>query len=934
MARKNQQQYVILVAVVALIFAVAIFYTLGSREAIFIATGAVDVDGDGFDDTAGNSTHPIDCDDNDINTHPLVNGSENVISTNTTLCGYSYINSWINVTTSNVILDGNGTSLDGVDDTLLYGVFTKGLDGTIKNFNIKNYDQCIRTSGRGQTVYNNTISSCDKGMHLRGGGFVNPHNVSLNTVTDSRDGLDLLTNSGIYTNNTISNNTRFGIIFSNTRNDIFADVIFQENGFADFHIPVATTCNYTFSNVIGSGGNPVHMITDSSGLSDTVVSQLLVCGADGAVIDNITVQGSDTLNNNYILIKDTDGLVLSNINSSFNLEGIIVSEASNVLIRDSYFEGNLGNAIEANRGSTPSSTNITIINITAFDHDIGLFILIDNSTIKDSESYNNGRGAIQVNADNVLIMNNTLHDSNQGLQLASGLNANVTQNTVFNNVNAGIFVSGIISGATLDSNNFIGSGGALIIQKLSTGNVYNNNNFTGVSVAYFLQSGASGNFTNNNILDTSLRAFHFQNTTGSYLINNTIINASHTCHVAPCAAIAFTEVATDNFIEGNVIKSIDNTFGSLPEYGIFINESKGNIFTNNTVIDNVGEDIFIINSIDTLFTDTMFDDNITASFTGDNFTISSINLTVAPEDPVDNVSNISLYLNATNTTSTSFLVINISYNDSDIIAAGLDESTLKLYRYNGTAWVVIENSTVDTVNNFVFANITEFSIIAPFGGPPGAVTTTTKSSKGGAPVIIETTISGEGSGGGGTGIIGIGDEEGKQKVIITVGQQKDGQLIIGLVMTTKDQAFSLIGGNEVTLYDREYSLIIGTVGDQEIGFSINEESYRVSTGSSVSVDVDSDNIEDYKITLSSVVDGIAIVNIRRTVPSVPLELDQIPTEVLIILIVTLATLITIFGLRQRKLKTKSKKKTKSKNKTKKQIKKKTNRKRRKKSKNK
>jgi hypothetical protein len=65
------------------------------------------------------------------------------------------------------------------------------------------------------------------------------------------------------------------------------------------------------------------------------------------------------------------------------------------------------------------------------------------------------------------------------------------------------------------------------------------------------------------------------------------------------------------------------------------------------------------------------------------------------------------------------VTINVSYTDAEVSAAGLDENTLRLYFFNSSSngWVVFDppNGDVDTVNNYVWANTTHFSIWGIFG---------------------------------------------------------------------------------------------------------------------------------------------------------------------------------------------------------------------------
>lgn len=65
----------------------------------------------------------------------------------------------------------------------------------------------------------------------------------------------------------------------------------------------------------------------------------------------------------------------------------------------------------------------------------------------------------------------------------------------------------------------------------------------------------------------------------------------------------------------------------------------------------------------------------------------------------------------------NYSIIKMYYTDAEVAAANLQESTLRISRWNGTDWVKFEPPTggVDTENNFVWANTTHFSTWGIFG---------------------------------------------------------------------------------------------------------------------------------------------------------------------------------------------------------------------------
>ena len=79
------------------------------------------------------------------------------------------------------------------------------------------------------------------------------------------------------------------------------------------------------------------------------------------------------------------------------------------------------------------------------------------------------------------------------------------------------------------------------------------------------------------------------------------------------------------------------------------------------------------------------------------------------------------FINATNNSVSSYLLLNVSYSPSD--ASGIVESSLNITKYNASGWntnpsTFSNKHGVDTTNHYVYANITKFNgIFAPMGTP-------------------------------------------------------------------------------------------------------------------------------------------------------------------------------------------------------------------------
>jgi hypothetical protein len=53
--------------------------------------------------------------------------------------------------------------------------------------------------------------------------------------------------------------------------------------------------------------------------------------------------------------------------------------------------------------------------------------------------------------------------------------------------------------------------------------------------------------------------------------------------------------------------------------------------------------------------------------------------------------------------------LRIYYSDAEVSAAGVNEGSLRMYRWNGSSWVQVSDSGVNTSQNYVWARLTSFS---------------------------------------------------------------------------------------------------------------------------------------------------------------------------------------------------------------------------------
>ena len=295
-------------------------------------------------------------------------------------------------------------------------------------------------------------------------------------------------------------------------------------------------------------------------------------------------------------------------------------------------------------------------------------------------------GLVLINTKNSIIENNTI----SGFKGMSGGSGGFYGNGGTGGTLAGIYLSGSTNN-NLSSNTISslegGTGG--------TGGYKCSGGTGGISSGIYLSSSTNNNITSNTIF--SLEG-GMGGTGGPYSSGGSR-GTSRSIHLSQ-----------SNFAV------IDSNTLTTSDYGIYLENSDSNILINDTLYNNTQWDFYSdANSHNNSIKDlTVSSYPTTISFTYD-LGIGIKSVETAPPDPVGKA-NISKYVNAANVTPYSWLFLNVSYTPSEL--GTVDESSLKMYRYNGTSedWELVPGvNGVNTAEDYVYANISEFSIFAPMG---------------------------------------------------------------------------------------------------------------------------------------------------------------------------------------------------------------------------
>ena len=462
-------------------------------------------------------------------------------------------------------------------------------------------------------------------------------------------------------------------------------------------------------------------ITSTSGDSANTIVQALdtfdpvfLVTRDNVTISGFTVTGSEV----GIFLNSSGHCTISNNNASGNEVGIGLEESNNNTISNNDASNNeVGIGLYASNDNMISNNNAS----NNRDEGIGLYAS-NNNTISNNNASNNEVGIVLEDSNGNTISDNEVSGTldidwwTAGIELGNSNNNTLTNNTVSDYI-FGSYLA-VSNTNTLTNNTFWNDG--LFVWD-SYNNTVEDNRVNGKPLVY-LEEAVDQEITTN---AGQIVLVNCDNITGEFEGTIDVSNAS--------VGVEFW--GTNN----SKLKNIDSSNNLA---GILLFGSSGNIFTDITAL-NVCYGIDLEDSSNNnTFTDItasrglLFDgaefysDESSHNNEVEDLTMSSYPTTISftydngleiysvedPEpDPVGK-GNIGKYLEAYSWGDDSWLDLKVHYSDPDDIE-NIDEASLKLYHWCEThdVWEEIPGSTVNTTDNYVSANVTDFSQIAPFG---------------------------------------------------------------------------------------------------------------------------------------------------------------------------------------------------------------------------
>ncbi|MCK4319550.1 right-handed parallel beta-helix repeat-containing protein [Candidatus Micrarchaeota archaeon] len=309
------------------------------------------------------------------------------------------------------------------------------------------------------------------------------------TSNNSYSGVILYNSDNAFLSGLDLNNNTYGLLLNESSEGEIQNSYARENLLFDLYVElgVISDCDHIITNMVGSGNRPIIYYNDSSVFAGGEVSELLLCDADDAEIYNANVSGSDILNNNGILLINTDDAVVAYTNSSDNYAGLVVIGSNDNIFggmelhRNNYSVllagsdenilinltiSNTTTDIDPPEGIYPGiylddSNWNELINISVYNTSHGIVFdgTSEENTINTSEIYENEYGILfNANEDNYLL-GSDIHSNDLGIMVNSVDGFFITYLTdVHDNNQAGIVFAGEDAGGGIYLSNIVDNG--------------------------------------------------------------------------------------------------------------------------------------------------------------------------------------------------------------------------------------------------------------------------------------------------------------------------------------------------------------------------------------------------------------------------------------------------------------------------------------------
>ncbi|MFA5412370.1 MAG: right-handed parallel beta-helix repeat-containing protein [Candidatus Micrarchaeia archaeon] len=455
----------------------------------------------------------------------------------------------INISVSDVSLDGGGFTVDGTDATTSTGIYVYNSSATLNNI----------------TIGNVTVTDFANGIGMR--SVQNSSVLDSTVASNVMSGLDAnysvgITISGMYADNNSASGTFVGGIHFNSVNSssIINSRLAGNTRYTILFYP-AGNVNITNNTIInGSKAGIATWYVKGGYIVDNIIANLSWQGIDHSGSNDTVIEGNNVtgalLGGILLSFFSYNNSVTGNIVASSGVRGMV-----NVQSVNNTFEGNVVYNTTGMGFSVLNSTNNTFDGNTAYNNTFNGFILnlSENTVLTNNEVFNN---------------------SPYGIYILNSSESYLDGNEIYlNNVTGGAGVMGINASYTTAIRNLIYDNYEGIFIKFSTMINITNNSFDrhGKEAMRIIAVNGSWimNNTDNNSVEQSIQMSEIP-TTYNPAVRNVLISGNHFYGNVDDGGIGMYPLSENvTIIENEVVGS---------SYGLKIMDGAGFVVANNTFV--------------------------------------------------------------------------------------------------------------------------------------------------------------------------------------------------------------------------------------------------------------------------------------------------------------------------------------------------------------
>jgi len=463
-----------------------------------------------------------------------------------------------------------------------------------------------------------------------------------------------------------------------------------------------------------------YISSDISVCPGTYMKPVLIPTASDIYLDgnNVWLLGNDT--DDYYAIhlnNSANNIEIMNFNIHSYTTGIKKDNGYNVTIHDNYIDGNSTGAYLSGGYSGIYNNNLAgdinhIYNNEIFgtsDRGIENYGSNGFTNITNNEIYDLRRGSfnygiyLQSNYNTTLLIeNNYIHDVWRGIYLNAGNDVEIINNNIETITETGIIMNGLGLRHKIISNDIINA--TTGIYNTFTTEFLNMTDNTITEVNFGIRNEGDKNTISGNYIEVYYGVNTYgvrtsSNSQGAIITDNEVYDAE-------------TGYLIESEYPSNVV--LNNNYADNTDFAYLIKDGYPIEMNNNIDENTIYQSIYLYNSYLNITNHSGNGERFDLENTWD---IELIRSTSTPSILPLGVEGIGHFLNISNTTSWGgHTNITKWYYDAGDITPSIVESTLKVWRYNGTDYEAMPDTGVNTIDKYVWANnVSEFSIFGILG---------------------------------------------------------------------------------------------------------------------------------------------------------------------------------------------------------------------------